>query len=363
MELTLPTKPVRVLGTNWTFSMNPGPFNVKEHALVTLFANSGLDPPLALQIVSMAKVLFKMNISIWAALTLTLATQMLGYGFAGVFMNFLVNSPYMWWPYCLIDVSFYRALHDVELRPKGHLTKFQFFVIVSVASFSYYIVPNYFFPSISSLAFICWIWKDSVVAQIIGSGRYGLGIGSFGVDWVTISVPIAYWSNLYHARCFPFSSYNLYDFDGQVYNVSRILNENDHSTNESGYNNYSKVYMSTVHLFSFGFKFAALSATCFVNCSLRDRDAWLQFKESYKRKNDNFGGVHNRLMRRYNPIPKWWFYAILVFTISIAAANSEGFGKQLQLPFWGVLLGCLLAFILLLPVGVIEATTGQVNNN
>ena len=80
-----------------------------------------------------------------------------------------------------------RALHEDEKRPKGGMTRLQFFLIVFIASFAYYIVPNYLFPSISAISFICLIFKNSVTAQQIGSGVYGLGIGSFGLDWSTVA--------------------------------------------------------------------------------------------------------------------------------------------------------------------------------
>lgn len=33
---------------------------------------------------------------------------MLGYGWAGIFRKFLVDSPYMWWPANLVQVSLFR---------------------------------------------------------------------------------------------------------------------------------------------------------------------------------------------------------------------------------------------------------------
>jgi len=33
---------------------------------------------------------------------------MLGYGWAGIFRKFLVDSPYMWWPSNLVQVSLFR---------------------------------------------------------------------------------------------------------------------------------------------------------------------------------------------------------------------------------------------------------------
>jgi hypothetical protein len=69
------------------------------------------------------------------------------------------------------------ALHEKEKRKKGERTRLQFFAIVFVASFAYYILPGHFFPSLSALSFVCWIWKRSVTAQQIGAGLNGLGIG------------------------------------------------------------------------------------------------------------------------------------------------------------------------------------------
>nr|GFD54828.1 oligopeptide transporter 1-like [Tanacetum cinerariifolium] len=68
------------------------------------------------------------NLNPFAAMLLTQTTQMLGYGWAGLFRKFLVDSPYMWWPANLVQVSLFRALHDDEKRPKRGLSRLQFFL-------------------------------------------------------------------------------------------------------------------------------------------------------------------------------------------------------------------------------------------
>lgn len=215
--------------------------------------------------------------------------QMLGYGWAGIFRKFLVDSPYMWWPSNLVQVSLFRALHDIEVRPKGGLTRLQFFLVVCIASFAYYIVPNYLFPSITALSFICWIWKNSVTAQIIGSGRHGLGIGSFALDWATVSafllsplatpgfaivnvmtgffivkyvlLPVAYWTNSYDARKFPIISARVFASDGQLYDVGRIPNEETFEVDLDAYNSYSKINLSIYFTYLYGLMFGSLAAT------------------------------------------------------------------------------------------------------
>ncbi|KAL7088462.1 hypothetical protein ACP275_13G128600 [Erythranthe tilingii] len=385
MAASLPTKQIKFPGTKWSFSLNPGPFNLKEHCLITIFANAGSTSVYAVNIVTIIKAFYHRKLNPVPAMLLTLSTQMLGYGWAGIFRKFLVDSPYMWWPSNLVQVSLFRALHENETRRKGGLTRLQFFIVVLISSFSYYIVPNYLFPSITALSFVCWIWRDSVTAQQLGAGVHGLGIGSFAFDWSTVAgflgsplatpgfaivnmlvgfivvlyvvTPIAYWNNFYDAQKFPIFSSHVFDASGAPYNISAILNEKAFDFNREAYDNYSKVNLSIIFVLVYGLSFATLAATVSHVALFHGRTICKQMKASFQ---DKFGDVHTRLMRKnYEPVPQWWFHSILIFVIAVSLFACEGFGRQLQLPYWGVLLAMALAFIFTLPVGVITATTNQ----
>ncbi|KAG9140794.1 hypothetical protein Leryth_006970 [Lithospermum erythrorhizon] len=83
---------------------------------------------------------------------------------------------------------------------------------------------------------------------------------------------------------------------------------------------------------------------------------WQLSKSTFQeRKTD----VHTRLMRMYTQVPEWWFSCILLLSIAATIYICEHFNEQLQLPWWGVLLACSLAFFFTLPIGVITATTNQ----
>ncbi|KAL5972430.1 OPT superfamily [Asimina triloba] len=387
MAATLPDKTIHVPLTKWSFSLNPGPFNLKEHVLITIFANSGAAPVYAVLIITIvkAKVFYGRELHPLAAMLLVQTTQMLGYGWAGLFRKFLVDSPHMWWPNNMVQVSLFRALHEVEVRPKGGLTRLQFFLLVLTSSFAYYIVPNYLFPSITALSFICWIWTKSVTAQQIGSGLYGLGVGSFAIDWSTVAgflgsplatpgfaiinimvgfviilyvlIPIAYWTNSYHAKRFPIFSAHVFDADGNPYNVSRVLNSETFKFNKDGYEDYSKVNLSIFFVYTYGLSFATLAATISHVALFHGRTIWKQSKAAFR---DNIGDVHTRLMKKnYDVVPQWWFYIILAVVGALAIFACEGFGNQLQLPFWGIFLAGGLALFFTLPIGVITATTNQ----
>ncbi|CAK8543279.1 unnamed protein product [Lathyrus sativus] len=386
MAATLPTKLIQVPLTTWSFSLNPGPFSMKEHVLITIFASSGSNGVYAISIITIVKAFYHKNIHPVAAYLLALSTQMLGYGWAGIFRRFLVDSPYMWWPENLVQVSLFRSFHEKDKRPKGGTSRLQFFFVIFVASFAYYIVPGYFFQAISTVSFVCLIWKDSITAQQVGSGMKGLGVGSFGLDWNTVAgflgsplavpgfaiinivagfllyiyvlIPIAYWNNLYDAQKFPLISSHTFDSTGATYNVTRILNTKTFDIDMDSYTNYSKIYLSIVFAFDYGLSFATLTATISHVVLFHGEMILQMWKKTESSLKNHLGDVHTRIMKKnYEQVPEWWFVSILILMVMMALVACEGFGRQLQLPWWGILLSLAIALVFTLPIGVIEATT------
>ncbi|KAF8030988.1 hypothetical protein BT93_D0237 [Corymbia citriodora subsp. variegata] len=386
MAATLPSRPIQVPFTGWRFSLNPGPFNMKEHVLITIFANSGAGGVYAVHIVAIVKALYHRSINVFASFLLSQTTQMLGYGWAGLFRQYLVDSPYMWWPANLVQVSLFRALHEKERRPKGGLTRLQFFLVVFISSFAYYLVPGYLFKRIAYLSVVCWIWKKSITAQQLGSGSYGLGLGSFTLDWSTVAaflgsplaypgsailnnlagfllivyvvLPILYWSNVYDARRFPMISSKTFDSAGQNYNITRILNAQAFDMDLKAYDGYSKLYLSVFFAINYGLSFAVLAATLSHVALFHGKSIWQMWKKTAEV--SHLGDVHTRLMKQnYEAVPQWWFHALLIVVMGLALWVCEGFDKQLQLPWWGLLLACGMALFFTLPVGIITATTNN----
>lgn len=75
MAATLPTTKFKVPFTNLEWTMNPGPFNVKEHVLITIFANSGAGGAYAISIVTIVKAYYKKKITFFVGLLITITTQ------------------------------------------------------------------------------------------------------------------------------------------------------------------------------------------------------------------------------------------------------------------------------------------------
>ncbi|KAJ7959383.1 Oligopeptide transporter like [Quillaja saponaria] len=371
-------------GTRFEFSLNPGPFNIKEHVLITIFANSGAGTVYATHILTAVKLLYKRQLTFLPAFLVMLTTQVLGFGWAGLFRKFLVEPGEMWWPANLVQVSLFRALHEKEKRPRGGTTRTQFFLLVLIGAFAYFVLPGYLFLMLTSLSWVCWTSPNSILVQQLGSGMNGLGIGSFGIDWSTISsylgsplaspwfatanvavgfffvmyvmTPITYWTNTYNAKTFPIFSNQLFMANGSEYDILSILDSNFHLDHGS-YSKNGPVNLSTFFAMTYGLGFATLAATIMHVLLFNGRDIWKQTKRAFG--NSKTMDIHTRLMKRYKSVPMWWFLVILVVNIAAIIFACEYYNESLQLPWWGVLLACAISIFFTLPIGIIQATTNQ----
>jgi OPT family oligopeptide transporter len=194
----------------------------------------------------------------------------------------------MWWPSNLVQVSLFGALHEKEKKSRGGMSRTQFFLIVLVASFAYYIFPGYLFTMLTSISWVCWLNPKSILVNQLGSGEHGLGIGSIGFDWVTISAylgsplasplfasvnvaigfvlvmyivtPVCYWLNIYDAKTFPIFSSQLFMGNGSRYDVLSIIDSKFH-LDRVVYSRTGSINMSTFFAVTYGLGFATLSAT------------------------------------------------------------------------------------------------------
>jgi len=77
MASTLPTKEYNFLG--WRFTLNPGPFNMKEHVIITIFANCGVSfgggDAYSIGAITVMKAYYKQSLSFLCALFIVLTTQ------------------------------------------------------------------------------------------------------------------------------------------------------------------------------------------------------------------------------------------------------------------------------------------------
>ena len=85
-------------GIGHSFSLNLGPWNIKEHALVYIMANGTVRDPYTLNAIVVAEVLYNVRRGFQFNLVTDLATQLTGFGLAGLCRRFLIWPASIVWP-------------------------------------------------------------------------------------------------------------------------------------------------------------------------------------------------------------------------------------------------------------------------
>ncbi|KAF8856294.1 OPT superfamily oligopeptide transporter [Acephala macrosclerotiorum] len=371
MANRLPKRTFSTFGRKWSF--NPGPWNPKEHALIIVaywgscYTAYGLGPLSAMELYYGKK----MNAG-WGILFL-ITTQMIGYGFAGLFRDILVRPPKIYYPGVLPNVALFNAMHR---NPSVTKKSLKFFSYVAVAAFVWEWFPQLIFPILSSLPLLCYMGHGNGIAYILGSGYNGFGLLDISLDWNYISFwsplytplwananqflgamalcwfiyPLMYFTNTLDAKTYAPMSSGTFDDTGATYNISRILNA-DHTLNQTAMDAYSRPQWSVSYAMYFFCGFAASTGAMLYACLYYGPQAWQGIKEGWFNKRDTHNDPYLLMMDKFKRVPHWWYAALLV----ICAALSIGqlYGAGMQLPWWGFLIISIVSCVFTFPNGIL----------
>jgi hypothetical protein len=98
-------------------------------------------------------------------LLLTISTQVLGYAFAGITRRYLVRPASMIWPGTLMSTAMFTTMHKSENKVANgwRITRWNFFLYVSIGSFVWYFLPGLLMPALSYFSVVTWFAPDNVV--------------------------------------------------------------------------------------------------------------------------------------------------------------------------------------------------------
>ena len=185
-EHVLPTRQFTTFGYVW--SLNPGPFNVKEHTVITVMANLLYNDSYATLITAMQELFYFQQLSQGYKVLLVLSTQLLGYSWAGIVRQHLVWPSSMIWPGALVECALLNTLHkNYGKFERNHMSREKFFFIVAGAAFVYYWLPGYIFTGLSIFSWACWIAPQNQTVNTLFGYQTGLGMGFLTFDWAMIS--------------------------------------------------------------------------------------------------------------------------------------------------------------------------------
>lgn len=168
--------------------MNPGPFNIKEHTVITVMTNVVGQGIYATDVVLTQRIFFNEYVSISYSLLLCLSSQVIGYAFAGLVRQFLVWPSAMIWPGALVNAALFNTLHkNYGVKETRHISRERFFLYVMIGSFTWYWFPGYIFTALSIFNWACWIAPNNIVVNQLFGTVTGLGMGLLTFDWSMIS--------------------------------------------------------------------------------------------------------------------------------------------------------------------------------
>ncbi|PHT29857.1 Oligopeptide transporter 3 [Capsicum baccatum] len=162
----------------------------------------------------------------------------------------------------------------------------------------------------------------------------------------------------YYKQCWVslFSHHRLdYSASGHKYDTTKIFTPQFH-LNISAYEKYSKLYLSPLFALSIGSGFARFTATLTHVALFQGSDIWNQSRSVVKNVKMD---IHAKLMKSYKQVSQCWFLVLLVGSVALSLLMCFVWKKDVQLLWWGMLFAFGLAFIVTLPIGVIQATTNQ----
>lgn len=203
------------------------------------------------------------------------------------------------------------------------------------------------------------------------------------------------YANVMYSSYMPILSAAVFDNRGKPYDVSKILTD-DLTFDKDAYDSYSRVFLPITYVLSYALQFAALTALISHTALWHGKDIVRQWRRSWAEIRRRPGveyeplqhtspivsqpgsprmyrhfttsepqledllsveDVHNRLMRRYEDVPIWWYVATGVSMAAIGMFVVEYY--PIHLPWYGLLLALAISTILFVPIGIVMAITNQ----
>ena len=233
--------------------------------------NVAVANPYAINAIVTSQMHYGLSMDYWFQLLLVLATQLTGFGLAGLCRRFLVRPASMVWPQNLAVCALLNTLHgkdDAEMpqggvlgAEEGHgmgmlskrpMTRYRHFIIVLIASFLFFFLPGavsfsfseslelmahlagYLFQALSIFSFVCWAAPNNIIVNQLFGVHSGLGMSFLTFDWTQITLigspllvpwwallqmfigfvlvvwiltPVLYYTNVSHAPSLPRTTY------------------------------------------------------------------------------------------------------------------------------------------------------------
>ncbi|KAI0945261.1 hypothetical protein AcW1_001521 [Taiwanofungus camphoratus] len=393
----------------WRY-LNPGPFNIKEHTVIVIMASTASSVAVAMEVIAALNLFYDIRLNAAVAIFQIFASQMIGYGIAGVLRNLLVYPTYAFYPTYISVVNLLQSLHyGGALNHKRR----KYFWLVFAGIFFWEWIPQYPFPLLTAISVICLIdnGRNIFVRNLFGAGssNEGIGLFSFSTSWTLITqgsplvwpwqtqinsysespslapyslsttihvvfltrhsysqvgmaigyivLTVAYYKNSFNGRNLDWMSTSLFGSDGSTYNQSAILTPENTldpaKLAQVGLPRYTTTYTISQMCYNFSLGAAVVHVLLWHWGDLKRAFGQLRFLKN----SDDIDDPHYQEMKKYKEVPQWWYLALFLVSLGVGIGCSYTTGKAL-LPWWSILLFTVISFFIAVCLGFIMATTG-----
>ncbi|KAK4209924.1 OPT oligopeptide transporter protein-domain-containing protein [Rhypophila decipiens] len=391
-ERILPDKGFTLSGVR--HSLNPGPFNKKEHMLITIMSNISDGVPYTNHIIWI-QFLPEFFHQEWASNGLS--TNLIGYGMAGLCRRFLVYPSYCVWPSSLVTIAMNSAFHDTSaetsrvlgpFKSTWKMSRLRLFAWAFGLMFVYFWFPDYIFGGMTFFSWMSWISPENGhLARITGSYS-GLGLNPLPtLDWNLVTggserdplvLPFfsifnyfigsllsafvilgIYYTNTFNTAYLPMNSNAPFDHFGKRYDVKAVIDERGIFDGKK-YAAYSPPFLSAATAVVYMFFFAVYSATITYGFLYHRHEIMLEEANAEGEGTNDLNrlDVHNWLMAAYKEVPEWWYMVTLVVAVALGMAGIAQYPTETT-PFV-VLYGIALCLLFVVTLNVIAEFIGGV---
>ncbi|KAF2740087.1 OPT family small oligopeptide transporter [Polyplosphaeria fusca] len=375
----MPTTQFQTFGIRWT--LNTGPFNIKEHAVISLMSGISINYAYATDalLALIGKPFYNLPMSWGFQLLFTLSSQMLGIAMAGLFRRFLVWPAALIWPTQFSTTALLHALHDKDQSHEQSangwtIPRYKLFCYVMVGMFVYYWLPGVIWQGLSVFAFITWIKPNHIVLNQLFGGFTGLSLIPLTFDWTYVSsylmnpllspahshintliglivfvvlttIGISFSGALY-SEYLPINTSTTFDNKQNPYNVTKILGS-QFDFDVAMYKTYSPMFLAPTLALNYALSFAALTAAVVHAVVFHHKEIWYRFRAAQNQEAD----IHMKLMLKYAPCPDWW-YGILFLIFGVFGLATV-LSYDTQLPWWAYFVSLIVALVFIIPTCMI----------
>ncbi|KAH9939462.1 OPT oligopeptide transporter [Amylocystis lapponica] len=360
--------------------INPGPFNIKEHVAIIIMSSTASTSATAIQVVSVQMLYYDNNMNAGIAIFTLIASQLIGYGYAGLLQDVLVKPTKCFWPANIYIANLFQALHyDQQMTSK----RVRLFWMLFATMFVWEIVPEWIFPLLTGFSIFCLADNHSAaIRNIFGgaSNNEGMGILALCFDWnyigsscmwlpltyqmnmdigvflTYILMSAVYYGNLWKAQDMPWMSQALFNSTGDQYNQSALLT--DGKFDPVKYEALGPAYYSATYALALITSNLSLAAMV-THVGLyhwQDLLPFIRTLNPWHKEKYVVHDVHWEKLKAYKQIPRWWYVAVLL--VAYAMAQATNYTGNSGLPWWLLTVILIIGFIFCALSATLSATIG-----